>query len=51
VFSDRRDRNIGDWPVTPAKRRLAPGETITVTQAITNIPPGAAKAAIGWAPN
>ena len=51
VFSDRRDRNIGDWPVTPAKRRLAPGETITVTQAITNIPPGVAKAAIGWAPN
>jgi len=51
VFSDRRDRNIGDWPVTPAKRRLAPGETVMVTQAITNIPPGAAKAAIGWAPN
>ncbi|GAA0756796.1 putative Zn finger-like uncharacterized protein [Erythromicrobium ramosum] len=51
VFSDRRDRNIGDWPITPAKRSLAPGETINVTQAITNIPPGAAKAAIGWAPN
>ena len=51
VFSDIRDRNIGDWPVTPSKRRLAPGETITVTQAINNIPPGAAGAAIGWAPN
>ena len=51
VFSDARDRNIGDWPVTPSKRRLAPGETITVTQAIADIPPGAAGAAIGWAPN
>ncbi|WP_379922652.1 MJ0042-type zinc finger domain-containing protein [Erythrobacter sp. R86502] len=51
VFSDRRDRNIGNWAVTPVKDRLAPGETVTVTQAINNIPPGAAKAAIGWAPN
>lgn len=51
VFSDQRERNIGDWLVVPSKRRLAPGETITVTQAINNIPPGAAGAAIGWAPN
>jgi predicted Zn finger-like uncharacterized protein len=51
VFSDQREREIGDWVVTPSKRRLAPGETITVTQAITNIPPGAVGAAIGWAPN
>lgn len=51
VFSDQRERNIGDWLVTPSKRRLAPGETITVTQAINNIPPGAADAFIGWAPN
>ncbi len=50
VFSDRRERNIGDWVVVPAKRRLAPGETVTVTEAITNIPPGAAVADLGWAP-
>ena len=50
VFSDTRERNIGDWVVAPAKRRLAPGETITVTEAIANIPPGAAGAALGWAP-
>jgi predicted Zn finger-like uncharacterized protein len=50
VFSDARERNIGDWVVEPAKRRLAPGETVTVTAAIANIPPGAAGAAIGWAP-
>lgn len=50
VFSDQRDRNIGDWVIQPAKRRLAPGETVTVTEAIANIPPGAAGAALGWAP-
>lgn len=50
VFSDARERNIGDWVVAPAKRRLAPGETITVTEAIANIPPGATGAALGWAP-
>lgn len=50
VFSDRRERNIGDWVVVPAKRRLAPGETVTVTEAISNIPAGAAVADLGWAP-
>jgi hypothetical protein len=50
VFSDRRERNVGDWVVVPAKRRLAPGESVTVTEAIANIPPGAAVADLGWAP-
>lgn len=49
VFSDRRERPIGDWEVVPSKRSLAPGETVTVTEAITDIPAGAAGAAIGWA--
>jgi hypothetical protein len=51
VFSDARDRKVGDWVVAPAKPRLAPGETVTVTEAIANIPPGAAVADLGWAPN
>lgn len=50
VFSDQRERNIGDWVVVPSKRRLAPGETVTVTEAIANIPAGAAMADLGWAP-
>jgi hypothetical protein len=49
VFSDRRERNIGDWPISPSKRRLAPGETITVTEAIADIPRGAETAELGWA--
>jgi hypothetical protein len=51
VFSDARQREVGDWVVAPTKRQLAPGETVTVTEAIANIPPGAAVAALGWAPN
>jgi predicted Zn finger-like uncharacterized protein len=51
VFSDGREREVGDWVIVPAKRQLAPGETVTVTEAIANIPPGAAAAAISWAPN
>lgn len=49
VFSDARDRKIGDWVVAPSKRRLAPGETLTVSEAIRNIPPGAEAAELGWA--
>lgn len=49
VFSDRRDRPVGDWEVVPSKRRLAPGETVTVTEAIADIPSIATGAAIGWA--
>jgi predicted Zn finger-like uncharacterized protein len=51
VFSDQRERKVGDWVVVPAKTQLAPGETVTVTEAIANIPPGAAVADLGWAPN
>lgn len=51
VFSDQRERKVGDWVVVPAKRELAPGETVTVTEAIANIPRGAAVADLGWAPN
>ena len=50
VFSDQRERKVGDWVVVPAKQELAPGETVTVTEAIANIPRGAAVADLGWAP-
>ncbi|MEQ5787735.1 zinc-ribbon domain-containing protein [Erythrobacter sp. NFXS35] len=50
VFSDTRERKVGDWVVVPAKRELAPGESVNVTEAIANIPPGAAVADLGWAP-
>ena len=51
VFSDTRQRPVGDWVVAPAKRELTPGESVNVTEAIANIPPGAVVADLGWAPN
>ena len=51
VFNDARERKVGDWKVPPPTRRLDPGETVTVTEAIANIPPDAAIAYLGWAPN
>lgn len=51
VFRDERDRNVGDWQIVPAKRELAPGESLNVTEAIADIPPSARDAEIGWSPN
>jgi len=50
VFRDERDRQVANWVVAPAKRELAPGESLNVTEAITDIPPAAVFAEIGWAP-
>lgn len=51
VFRDERDKPVGDWVVAPSKTRLAPGESLNVTEAIADIPPTAAVADIGWSPS
>ncbi|MCL9998747.1 MAG: DUF3426 domain-containing protein [Erythrobacter sp.] len=50
IFSDARDRMLEDRTVRPEKRRLAPGESVIVHEIITEIPQGAASAALGWSP-
>ncbi len=50
VFRDERERPVANWVVAPAKRELAPGESLNVTEAIADIPPSAVFAEIGWAP-
>jgi predicted Zn finger-like uncharacterized protein len=50
VFRDERERPVANWVVTPAKRELAPGERLNVTEAIADIPAAAEFAEIGWAP-
>jgi predicted Zn finger-like uncharacterized protein len=50
VFRDERERPVANWVVTPAKRELAPGERLNVTEAIADIPAAAEYAEIGWAP-
>lgn len=51
VFRDAREKNVYSWVVVPSKRELAPGESLNVTEAITDIPPAAQAAEIGWSPN
>lgn len=50
VFRDAREKNVYSWVVVPSKRELAPGESLNVTEAITDIPPTAQAAEIGWSP-
>ncbi|PNU04300.1 MJ0042-type zinc finger domain-containing protein [Novosphingobium guangzhouense] len=51
VLRDRRETIVYAKEVVPAKNRLAPGETITVNEALTDIPKSAAAAEIGWKPD
>ncbi|MFU7529684.1 zinc-ribbon domain-containing protein [Qipengyuania sp. ASV99] len=51
VFRDERKKNVYSWVVVPSKRELAPGESLNVTEAVTNIPASAKSAEIGWSPN
>lgn len=50
VMRDARDRIVYSWEVMPPKNTLAPGESMTVNEAVTNIPAAADYAQIGWKP-
>ena len=50
VLRDARDRIVYTWEVYPPKRTLAPGETITINEAVTDVPRAARVAEIGWKP-
>ncbi len=51
VLSDARDRKVYSWEIAPPKPRLAPGETMTVNEAVTDVPRSAKFAEIGWKPD
>jgi len=50
VLRDERDRIVFSWEVAPPKRSLAPGESVTVNEAMTDVPRSARVAEIGWKP-
>ena len=50
VLRDARDRIVYSWEVQPPKRSLAPGESVTVNEAVTDVPRSAKVAEIGWKP-
>lgn len=50
VLRDQRERQVYSWVVEPPQRTLAPGETLTINEARTDIPKSAVFADVGWAP-
>lgn len=50
VLRDERDRIVYSWEVVPSKRELAPGESVTINEANTDVPKSAKVAEIGWKP-
>jgi predicted Zn finger-like uncharacterized protein len=51
VLRDARDRIVYSWEVEPPQRTLAPGATVTVNEAVTDVPRSAKFAEIGWKPD
>ncbi|MXO75690.1 thioredoxin [Altererythrobacter aerius] len=51
VLRDARERIVYSWEIAPPKPRLAPGETVTINEAVTDVPRSARIAEIGWKPN
>lgn len=50
VLRDAKERIVYSWEVVPPKRQLAPGEAITINEAVTDVPKSAKFAEIGWKP-
>ena len=50
VLRDARERIVYSWEVTPPRSSLAPGETMTINEAVTDVPRSAKFAEIGWKP-
>ncbi len=51
VLSDARDRIVYTWEISSPKPELAPGETVTINEAVTDIPKSARYVEIGWKPD
>lgn len=50
VLRDAQNRVVYSWEVIPPKRQLAPGESVTINEAVTDVPRTAKVADIGWKP-
>ncbi len=50
VLRDAKDRVVYTWDVTPPKASLKPGESVTINEAVTDVPKSAKVAEIGWKP-
>lgn len=51
VLRDSRNRIVYSWQVIAPKQQLAPGESVTINEAVTDVPKSAKAAEIGWKPS
>lgn len=51
VLRDDQERVVYSWEVVPPQRTLAPGETMAINEAVTDVPRSARVAEIGWKPD
>jgi len=51
VLRDERERIVYEKEIVPPRSKLAPGEGITINEALTDIPKAARAAEIGWKPD
>ncbi len=51
VLRDERNRIVYDWVIAPPVAELAPGESVSISEAKTDVPRSARVAEIGWSPN
>ncbi|MET3473519.1 putative Zn finger-like uncharacterized protein [Novosphingobium sp. 1529] len=50
VLRDAQNRIVYTWDVAPPKDKLRPGESVTINEAVTDVPKSARSAEIGWKP-
>lgn len=50
VLRDEQDRIVYTWEIVPPQGSLAPGETMTIREAIVDVPRSARFVEIGWKP-
>ncbi|MBT8432676.1 MAG: zinc-ribbon domain-containing protein [Altererythrobacter sp.] len=50
VLRDEQRRIVYTWEVVPPKSELLPGETMSITEAMLDVPRSAAEIEIGWKP-
>lgn len=50
VLRDEQDRIVYTWELAPPQSELAPGETVTIREAMVDVPRSASVVEIGWKP-
>lgn len=50
VLRDAKDKVVYTWNVAPPRELLKPGESVTINEAVTDVPKSAKVAEIGWKP-